>query len=109
MKYLLSIIMLLSSFSIQASEDEWSGEDKRLHFIAGVGVGFIGNAFDSPKTGCVAGFIVGALKEGYDSLEPKEHTVSIKDIIVTTLGACLTSNVSGFLLGPGWIKYKIVF
>jgi uncharacterized protein YfiM (DUF2279 family) len=104
---IFSTVFLLASFSSQA--DEWTGQDKSLHFIAGAGVGIIGNAIDSPKVGCISGFVVGTLKEGYDSLHPESHTVSMKDMLVTALGACTIANVSGLVFGPGWIKYKINF
>jgi uncharacterized protein YfiM (DUF2279 family) len=107
LKQIISITTLLVSFSSQA--DEWTGQDKTLHFLAGAGIGFVGNAFDSPKVGCIGGFVVGTLKEGYDSMHQETHTVSMKDMLVTALGACTVANVSGLVFGPGWIKYKINF
>lgn len=105
---ILKVVIGMSIPSISFA-DEWVGQDKTLHFVVGMGVGVIGNAVDSPKTGCISGAVVGILKEVYDSYHPESHTVSFKDATVTMIGACSSAKLSGVYFGPGWIRYRMSF
>ncbi len=89
-----------------AEADEWVGRDKEFHLIAGMLIGSSVTAYTkSPTRGVVAGVAIGVLKELADH-ESETHTASIKDAMVTALGAIVGSYVTGLIITPGAVSYR---
>lgn len=104
MRYLIRLIAVLIGAMAAAilldpaKADEWHGEDKQLHLLAGWG---IANAATlqtaSPLQGFAWGCGAGAAKELFDMTGQGDP--SVKDFVVTCLGAGLGSG-TGWLLLP---------
>lgn len=83
-------ILAAVSFSAQAvsctTHDLWIGDDKNLHFAAGVVIAAAGTAYtDDPRKGFYLGAAAGVAKEVYDAFDARE--CSLQDLAVTAAGA----------------------
>lgn len=106
MRTLILSALLVLPMASQA--DEWTGRDKTLHFIAGAVVaGSVHELSGSRAFGFAIGSAVAIGKEFYDMRTPG-HTPSLKDAIVTVMGASLVA-VPGLRIGPGWVSYRVEF
>ena len=99
----LLILFTLISFATLSQESMKFTTDKKLHFLAGAGVGYIvtdlamgldrfndGNAI---ALGLFTGYVVGAGKEIYD-LYSKNGTASLQDLSYTFLGTIVGTFTS---------------
>ena len=69
--------------------------DKQLHFIGGCIIALVvGLLLSDAVAGAVVAAIVGLLKEGYDYLHPKEHTVEAADALYTLLGGVVGAVIA---------------
>jgi uncharacterized protein YfiM (DUF2279 family) len=82
-------ILASVSFSAHAGctrHDLWTGDDKNLHFAAGVVIAAAGTAYtDDPRKGFYLGTAAGVAKEVYDAFDAGE--CSLQDLVVTAAGA----------------------
>lgn len=102
------IIAALLALPMASQADEWTGRDKAIHFIAGAVVaGSVHELTGSRALGFAMGSVVAIGKELYDMRTPG-HTPSLKDAIVTVMGASLVA-VPGLRIGPGWVSYRVEF
>lgn len=102
------ILAALLALPMVSQADEWTGRDKAIHFIAGAVVA--GSAHELTRSrafGFAIGSAVAIGKELYDMHTPG-HTPSLKDAIVTVMGASLVA-VPGLRIGPGWVSYRVEF
>ena len=70
----------------------WGGPegDKLLHFLAGMLAGVVGFLLTGEaRAAALAAFIAGAIKELYDSANPKTHTADVWDFVATFAGGAL--------------------
>lgn len=101
MKHLLAILTLaLASFACHArctSSDVWSGDDKNLHFAAGVVIAGIVTTYTSdPWAGFYTSTAVGYAKELADTVT--EGECSLQDFVVTAAGSALGAYMGNFVI-----------
>ena len=102
------ILAALLALPMASQADEWTGRDKDLHAISGAVVsGTVREITGSRSFGFAIGATVAIGKEIVDSMIPG-HTPSLKDAIVTVMGASLVA-VPGLRIGPGWVSYRVEF
>jgi uncharacterized protein YfiM (DUF2279 family) len=106
MKVITSII--LAACCATAHADEWTGQDKDKHLIAGLAISAAVSAATKPRYGIAAGCAVGVAKEVADRYTPGRH-VSAKDAAVTCLGAAVGAYIPGLILSPRGIGYRFTF
>lgn len=103
-----ALILAALLFPMASQADEWTGRDKQIHFIAGAVVaGSVHELTGSRALGFAMGSVVAIGKELADARTPG-HTPSLKDAIVTVMGASLVA-VPGLRIGPGWVSYRVEF
>lgn len=108
MKTIIAILTVLVSFSAQA--DEWTGEDKTKHAIAGAAIGSaVTMATGNYWHGCAAATAVGLAKEVYDNQHRDRHTPSFKDFAVTAVAGCLSSKTTSVFIGRDKILFSWSF
>lgn len=87
------------------ARDAWTGPDKTKHFAVGAAIGSAGVlAFENPHHAFLAGVAVGALKEVVDR-RSVNHTCSLQDFAVTSLGAAAGAYGTAWIVGPGFVGY----
>ena len=99
MKYLAWLLMLASSL---AHADDWTGQDKRIHFAVSATLG-VATANQWPTRPALAfgvAMVPGFLKEVADS-RPGGSGFSYKDLTADALGAALG------VLGTQWMISKV--
>ncbi len=107
---LVLAIMAHGAFTNYAHADEWTGQDKTLHFLGGAAVGAaVTIATKRQDYGLAAGIGVGLVKELYDAQHRDKHTPSIKDFVATAAGAALGAYVGGLVVGPRFVGYQTKF
>lgn len=107
------VLIVIILIPISSFGDDWDGDDKQLHFVAGGLAGLAGYATHdivSPEsrerdkflTGWLMGTSVGLAKEIFD--EVRYGGFSYKDLVVTSAGAAV-----GSMLGVGivWVDDTI--
>lgn len=103
-------IAFLAALTSMAHADEWTGQDKSLHFIAGAAVGAaVTVATERRDYGIAAGVATGLAKELYDSQHRDRRTPSFKDFAVTAAGAVMGAYVGGVIVGPRFVGYATKF
>lgn len=103
---LAAVIIAAVPVAETADADDWVGKDKDYHLIAGFMVGASVTAYtNSPNKGVAAGLTIGVLKEVSD-MKSGSDAVSIKDAVVTGLGALAGSYVTGLVVIPGAVWYR---
>lgn len=101
---------LLMCYSYKSKAEEWTSQDKALHFIAGAAAGAtVTAATDSLTSGLAAGVIVAVAKEVYDAQHRDRHTVSAKDLIATAAGAFVGSWATGLVIRRDFVGYRVDF
>lgn len=88
------------------TDDAWTGEDKKLHFIAGAAVAGVASLVAAqvlkPTAAAVVGLVVcvvvAVAKEVYDHFHPDVHTASWQDAAVTAIGGIAGSAVAHLIL-----------
>lgn len=94
---LLSSLMIMNNF---AHADDWTGKDKEQHFIAGAVAASLFTTYKRNEfQGFIFGTAIGLGKEIYDATTGRGDP-SIKDFIVTSLGAAAGAKVTGFFIIP---------
>jgi uncharacterized protein YfiM (DUF2279 family) len=107
MKHALFLAAVL--LSPLAIADEWTGQDKQLHFAGGAAVAAaVTAATGNEGSGFLAGVGIGVLKELADAAS-KHGTPSWKDALVTAVGAYVGTKTTGLLIGPRHITFRIRF
>ncbi len=102
MKFLLIICAFL--FSSKVFADEWTGRDKELHFLGGLGVSTVITAATKDETiGFWSGAAVGLAKEIYDYKVGGD--ASTKDFLVTVLGSFLGAKITGLYINSNGVFY----
>lgn len=86
----LVLILTVVSFSAHAvnctTHDMWTGDDKNLHFAAGMVIATAGAVYyDDPRKGFYLGTAAGVAKEVYDAFDARE--CSLEDLVATAAGA----------------------
>lgn len=90
---------VLAIASISAHADEWTGQDKTKHVIAGALIAApVSMLTDSWRAGAASGCAVGVLKEIND-MRTTNHTPSYKDAVVTCVGAAVGAQL-GVMIAP---------
>ena len=83
----MAFMLLITPCVSQA--DEWTGQDKALHFGAGLVIASVVSiAAENEATGFWTAVAVGASKELWDSKQP-DHEASFKDFAWSAVGAYL--------------------
>lgn len=86
---LLALVLAVSSSAHAVNcttHDLWTGDDKNLHFAAGVVIAAAGSVYyDDPRKGFYLGTATGVAKEVYDAFDARE--CSLQDLAVTAAGA----------------------
>lgn len=100
-------LLLLLSPHLQA--DEWTGEDKQLHFTvsAALGVAAYSHTHDRAKAFGWA-MVPGILKEIADS-QQDDNRFSGKDLAWDALGAAVGVQAGHWLIGPGQVSWAKAF
>lgn len=110
------VFMFAAILFIMPTQDAFAMErDKKLHFSAGTGIGFISEAFtDDPLKSFLLCSSVGALKEIYDEID--YGGADEKDLLYTIAGCgigILSSSALGIQIVPfsdgGMIKFEFEF
>lgn len=101
MKRLLAILTFaLASSACHArctGDDLWTGDDKNLHFAAGVAIGgFVTKLTSDPWTGFYTSTAVGVAKELYDAAS--EGECSLQDLAVTAAGSALGAYLGNVII-----------
>jgi uncharacterized protein YfiM (DUF2279 family) len=113
MKKLIAVVLFLVNFSCFAactSQDQWTGPDKKAHFLVGAALGSAGTLVTGdPKHGVLLGAFIGAAKEVYDSRHPENHTCSMQDFVVTLVGAVAGAYGTKLVIGPRYVGVKLEF
>lgn len=104
-----AVIVALLSFAAWAgpctARDAWTGPDKTKHFAVGAAIGSAGVlVFENPHHAFLAGVAVGALKEAVDR-RSANHTCSLQDFAVTSLGAAAGAYGTAWIVSPGFVGY----
>jgi VanZ family protein len=102
------IIALMLMLATSAHADQWTGQDKDKHAIAGIAIAAAVSAATKPAYGIAAGCAVGVAKEVADHYTPGKQ-VSAKDAAVTCLGAAVGAYVPGLMIGSRSVGFKITF
>jgi VanZ family protein len=97
-------IMLASS----ANADQWTGQDKDKHAIAGVAIAAAVAAASRPEYGIAAGCAVGVAKEIADRYTPGRQA-SYKDAAVTCFGAAVGAYVPGVMITSRTVGLRFSF
>jgi uncharacterized protein YfiM (DUF2279 family) len=105
MRYIIAIIL---AASIPAHADEWTGQDKDKHALAGLLVASAISAATKPAYGIAAGCAVGVAKELADRYTPGRQ-VSYKDAAVTCLGAAVGAYVPGLMVSSRAIGFRVEY
>lgn len=106
MRNILAIILSLAAMTAHA--DEWIGQDKDKHALAGLIVASAVAAATKPEYGIAAGCAVGVAKELADRYTPGRQ-VSYKDAAVTCLGAAVGAYVPGIMISSRAIGVRFTF
>lgn len=92
-----SIALAATIGSAHADADEWTGNDKALHFA---GSAFIAAAVtaatQNERIGFWSSVAVGVVKEVYDYDHPSTNTASLKDLTWDVLGAYMGARLAGW-------------
>jgi putative lipoprotein len=105
-----SILYVLFLLPFLAHADEWTGQDKALHFVGGAAVGAAVTLYtDRPAYGIAAGAAVGLAKELYDSQHRSTHTPSTKDLLVTVIGAAVGSYATHLVIRKDYVGIRLTF
>lgn len=91
-----------------ARADEWTGQDKQMHFAAGAVIAAAGSVAYGQRTGFLIGTAAGVAKELVDS-QRTGHVVSAKDALATAAGAWVGSYVPGLVLGRRFVGIRVKF
>lgn len=96
----IALILAAASFPSHAkctAHDVWSGDDKNLHFAAGMAIAGLVTAYtDSRRIGFYTSTAVGVAKEVADALESGE--CSLQDLAVTAAGATVGAYMGHFYI-----------
>lgn len=101
---LMGLLLFLPSLALA---DEWTGEDKQLHFAvsAGLGVAAYAHTHDRARAFGLA-MVPGILKEIADS-QSDGNRFSSKDLAWDALGAAVGLQAGHWVIGPervSWVK-----
>ena len=107
MQNIFAIILALI-ISTSAHADQWTGQDKDKHAIAGMAIAAAVASATKPVYGIAAGCAVGVAKEVADRYTPGRQ-VSYKDAAVTCLGSAVGAYVPGLMIGSRSIGFRITF
>jgi uncharacterized protein YfiM (DUF2279 family) len=101
---------LLSLAACNAKAEAWHGKDKNLHFAGGAVIASaVTLATGRADWGFVASTTVGIAKEVYDMQHRPFHVPSVKDAVVTMVGAAVGAAVTGLVITPTGFLYRKEF
>jgi uncharacterized protein YfiM (DUF2279 family) len=105
-RFFSALTLVAVSFSAHAAtcttHDLWTGDDKNLHFAAGVVIAAAGTAYtDDPRKGFYLGTAAGVAKEVYDAFDARE--CSLQDLAVAAAGAAAGAYL-GHLISPAFAE-----
>lgn len=114
---LLAILFLFTvattdSFAKCSATDLWSGDDKKLHLLAGIGIASIVTTYaNDPMTGFYAATTVGVAKEAYDAAG--NGTCSLPDLLITVAGAAVGAYATHIFIshtrGQTTVSYSLSY
>ena len=82
------------------ANDAWTGPDKVKHLAVGAAAGAAGTlVFKDARVGTLVGAGIGLAKEAWDKRQAN-HTCSLQDFAVTTLGAAAGAYGTAWLILP---------
>jgi uncharacterized protein YfiM (DUF2279 family) len=105
---LIAAVLALAAGTAQA--DAWHGKDKNLHFAGGAAIaGAVTLATGRADWGFAVSTAVGVAKEVYDMQHRPFHVPSVKDAVVTMVGAAVGAAVTGLVITPTGFLYRKEF
>ena len=81
------------------TSESWTAKDKQEHLVAGISIALlIGLLLHSWASGLAGAVCIGFIKEVTDAVDPKHHTSSMKDMLVTWLGGAIGASIAGIII-----------